>query len=619
MLHRRTPIHDSRGICSGCFVRGREPVWGPVKHSDAHHLARKQSLGVYGACIVRLSRRCRSALRAFDLYRKGYPMHAERPFELPDLDLMTEIDHDEGAAKLEANPRQWRAAQVVGVSGLLGLLGNLLFYHFPPGINVPLYLLVFVGTALALVWAFARPIVFHNAALTVLALLFAFLLSVQTAPQLVMLNGLLMIGSLVLALRFASVPRFLGGGWRVSFRAALATAMIGWIEGPLMLLGNAAGYLRQVELEQRQVAHLTSIARGLVLTVPVIGLFALLLSSADVIFQDLLARGLSWIKPENAQSIVAQGVITAGFAWLALTGFRLMLHDDDADALAAPARKTQSPVLFRVGMIEAGMLLGSVDTLFAVFMIIQARYLFGGSSNIHAQGYTFAEYARRGFYELLAVSFMTMLLALTLEQVTHRKRENERVFRTLTGLMIGLTLLVLVAAYYRLHLYQDAYGFTRIRVMSGVFMVWLGLLLIGLLAAILARRTEWFWLGGLTVVCGFVLTLNAMNMDGFIASRNITRYDDTGKLDAPYLLTLSDDAIPAVAGLLARADLPEDTRETLLVGLGSRLYRLDQARAEWHVLGYHIGQARAWRALDEHRAILGPYLRPAWQTYDTWW
>lgn len=260
------------------------------------------------------------------------------------------------------------------------------------------------------------------------------------------------------------------------------------------------------------------------------------------------------------------------------------------------------------------MLLGSVDMLFALFIVIQARYLFGGHANITIEGYTYADYARRGFYELLMVSFMTMLLALAVNSMTHRKREREALFRALTGIMIGLTLLLLAAAYYRLHLYQDAYGFTRIRVMSGVFMFWLGVLLITLLVTILRHTPNWFGMGVLLTAAGFVLTLNVINMDGFIARQNITRFDDSGKLDVAYLLTLSDDAIPVVANLLDRRDLPDDMRETLLVGLGHRFYLLDTDRADWHLLGYHWGKDRAWHALNDHRVTLQAYRVPGWRS-----
>jgi hypothetical protein len=108
---------------------------------------------------------------------------------------------------------------------------------------------------------------------------------------------------------------------------------------------------------------------------------------------------------------------------------------------------------------------------------------------------------------------------------------------------------------------------------------------------------------------GFALTLNLLNLDGFIAHRNIERFEDTGKLDVLYLTSLSDDALPAIGPLLEDERLPEEDRLILRQELGLRLYELDRDRRERGVLDHHFGKARAWRALDEYRDTLGPYLR----------
>jgi hypothetical protein len=201
---------------------------------------------------------------------------------------------------------------------------------------------------------------------------------------------------------------------------------------------------------------------------------------------------------------------------------------------------------------------------------------------------------------------MTMLL-VTLESLTYRKREEEMTFKSLTVMMIALTFVILIAAFRRLSLYEDAYGYTRIRVMSGTFMVWLAVLLGVLLIAILRHRREVFWIGCIATGLGFVLTLNLINMDGFIARHNIERFADTGKLDVGYLLSLSDDAIPTVATLLDNNELDAVQSEQLRRGLGARLYVLDRDQKERDPFGYHIGKTRAWRALDSYRPTLELY------------
>ncbi len=202
-------------------------------------------------------------------------------------------------------------------------------------------------------------------------------------------------------------------------------------------------------------------------------------------------RVLAFFLPDSMPGLIEQGMLIAAFSVIGLTVFWTMLGKTPI-VWSDPSQRAKTRP-FRLNMIEASMLLGSVNVLFIAFVVIQARYFFGGEANITDQGYTYAEYARRGFYELLAVSCMTMALLVTLEALTSRKREEENVFRALVALMVGLTLVILVAAFQRLSLYEDAYGYTRIRVMSSTFMIWLALLLSALLVAILWHRRVLFW------------------------------------------------------------------------------------------------------------------------------
>ncbi len=131
-----------------------------------------------------------------------------------------------------------------------------------------------------------------------------------------------------------------------------------------------------------------------------------------------------------------------------------------------------------LGFTEAAVVLGAVVLLFAIFVVIQFRYFFGGQTNIGVQGYTFSEYARRGFGELVAVAFFSLLLFLGLSAIVRRQSQIQR--RAFSGLGIGMVALVgvmLVSAFQRLLLYEAAYGFSRLRMYTHIFMIWLGVLL----------------------------------------------------------------------------------------------------------------------------------------------
>jgi hypothetical protein len=531
-------------------------------------------------------------------------MQAETKIPLPEFDELIGFAA-ETPSEAEAL-RQFTAALIASASLLMGLIGNLLFHATPVGLNVFLYVALCLLIAFGLLVYLQRPIARTRAIFAIPAALFALLLGARSAPPLIIFNAAALLSSLLIVVLLSGTARLMSGRWLNLLQQAIETALMGWIESLRSVVPDSARWFGRAELDYQQLANLRSALRGVLITLPVVAVFTLLLSSADVVFGNLAEQALSFFLPDSAAGVIEQLFLITLFTVISLTAFWTMLNDrSDASEDASPQEK---PRRFRLNMIEASTMLGSINFLFVAFVVIQTRYFFGGEANITAQGYTYAEYARRGFYELLAVSCMTMLLLVALESLTYRKREEEMSFRGLVVLMVALTFVILIAAFQRLNLYENAYGYTRIRVMSGAFMIWLAVLLGVLLITILRHQRETFGIGCIVTGLGFILTLNLMNMDGFIASQNIARFEDTGKLDVGYLLTLSDDAIPTIATLVESHALDTNDHEHLLHGLGARLDTLDRDREARGMFGYHIGKARAWQALDNHREILQPDL-----------
>ncbi len=199
-----------------------------------------------------------------------------------------------------------------------------------------------------------------------------------------------------------------------------------------------------------------------------------------------------------------------------------------------------------LGSTETTIIMGAVNLLFFSFVSIQFRYFFGGEKNISLDGYTFSEYARRGFGELLAVAFFTLFIIMVLSSITIRKEKKNRVvFSALTGLMTAFIGVILLSSLQRLALYEAAYGFTRLRAYSHICVIWIGILFLAILVLEILGAHRYFTLATLISVAGFVLTMNAVNIDGFIIRENFERLsDEEAALDTYYLNTLSDDGIP---------------------------------------------------------------------------
>ncbi len=251
--------------------------------------------------------------------------------------------------------------------------------------------------------------------------------------------------------------------------------------------------------------------------------------------QVLLIGGIGW---------VASGTLAYGVAR------RRARPADDADAKP----KAKLPAL---GMIEASIVLGTVDLLFALFVIIQFAYFFGGRATLTVNDLTYAEYARRGFFELVAVSVLTLGLVNALDWVTVRHAlRHTRIFRVFAVILVALTGVILVSAAQRMSLYEDQFGFTALRVQTHVFMIWLAVLFGFFLLALFRVRERIFSLGVLIVLIGYVGTLDLINVEGYIAEHNIARMDEGYGIDFAYLNTFSADAAPVMFDLFQTAQSP---------------------------------------------------------------
>jgi hypothetical protein len=252
--------------------------------------------------------------------------------------------------------------------------------------------------------------------------------------------------------------------------------------------------------------------------------------------------------------------------------------------------------------------LGSVLALFAVFVFIQFQYFFGGLTNIQIDGYTYSEYARRGFGELVTVAFFSLLLILSANGVTRRETKTQR--RVFSGLGIGivaLVLVMLVSAFQRLVLYETAYGFSRLRTYTHVFMIWLALLLVAVAVLEILNRERAFALAAVIASLGFALSLGIMNVDGFIVQQNVDRTVRGEDFDASYLMELSADAVPALAAAYQTQSLPASVKEGVGAALVCYASRNSHDDDPYPWQSFHLSRANAARILASLESDLEAY------------
>jgi Domain of unknown function (DUF4153) len=233
-----------------------------------------------------------------------------------------------------------------------------------------------------------------------------------------------------------------------------------------------------------------------------------------------------------------------------------------AVAFAVLAARARRPVT--LGSLEATIdlaptsaagswlpLLVSVDLLFAAFVVMQFASFFGGRAMVLAEeGLTFAEYARRGFWELLAAAIITGGVIAFAWVAGGRDRSPRGSFRWLAGALVGLDLVVLVSAFRRLTLYEDAFGWTWPRLAVHAAILAVAALLVCGAVAVFRGRVAWLATAAAVVATVTLIGISLVDPDAFIARRNLERSARTGELDVGELRSLSADAVPALADAL---------------------------------------------------------------------
>ncbi|MFA9560564.1 DUF4153 domain-containing protein [Evansella sp. AB-rgal1] len=185
----------------------------------------------------------------------------------------------------------------------------------------------------------------------------------------------------------------------------------------------------------------------------------------------------------------------------------------------------------------------TLNLIYLLFTIVQFQYFFSGGST---GTLTYAEYARRGFFELMTVTIINYVtLATTLR---FSKKGPASFVKIQLTLLILFSSIMLTSAFMRLMMYEQAFGYTYQRIFAHAFMVYLIVIFAFTLVKVWAYRLSLARFYILFTLL-FYLGLNVINIDSIIVEKNIERYEATGKIDIEYLGSLSYSAVPALVEL----------------------------------------------------------------------
>ncbi|MGL5818498.1 MAG: DUF4153 domain-containing protein, partial [Phycicoccus sp.] len=396
---------------------------------------------------------------------------------------------------------------------------------------------------------------------------------------------------LAAALTSVAVVRASGGVVTLAVLAAVVVTSVGLTRahGLLAMVASAAAWplsaLRGLPLLGRtisatsQLSVLWPVLRTVGVSIVALAVFGGLFATGDAVFGSWAAAvvpDLGW------DSIVARVFVLFLVAGVTLTGAYLAINPPLVDRVRMPGGSRSRATW------EWAVPVGIVAALFGGFLLAQATAMWGGRAYLRrTTGLSYAEYVHQGFGQLTAATFLTVLVvAITVRVASVATTRDRLVLRGSIGVLCVFTLAVVASALYRMSLYQEAFGYTVLRVWVDGFEAWLGLVVVFVLVG--AVRLSWSWVPRAVLVSGaaFALGFAAMNPDAWVANRNIDRHQAGAPLDTLYLSSLSEDAVPVVT-----ERLPSEVARCVVAYGSSGVDGSD----DW--LGWNLGRARAASAV----------------------
>ncbi|MFE5521957.1 DUF4153 domain-containing protein [Streptomyces virginiae] len=329
------------------------------------------------------------------------------------------------------------------------------------------------------------------------------------------------------------------------------------------------------------------IAKATVVAAVLLLLFGALFASADAAFADLLGDLMPDVSVEDGPvrfMLFLLGTI------LALAAARTAAAPLRWDRIKVAPGKPRSRVEWALPLVV-------LNLLFAGFNAVQLAVLFGGYDKVlKSTDLTYAEYAREGFWQLLWATLLTLaVIALALRWAPRSGAGDRRFVRIVLGVLCVLTLVVVASALRRMDLYVEAYGLTRLRVSVAAMELWLGLVIVLIMAAGLFGG-RWPARAFAGSAAAAVLAFGLLSPDGMVAERNVARFEEDAKIDLSYFQSLSADAVPGLDRL------PEPQRSCALRGINDEL--AEAGDVPWYAMSW--GEYRARQILRD-RPVTASY------------
>jgi len=362
--------------------------------------------------------------------------------------------------------------------------------------------------------------------------------------------------------------------------------------------------------------------QGFIIVTPFVLIVLLLLTSADQMFSKFVTDFFKntfgeWFKDGDATISTLLKLFVGGCISIYSMVYLFSLWNKESilhNLLAKNGERDVIEAKKNWDVVVTAVFMGALNLIFILFVVVQIKYMFGGEDNILGSGanFSYAEYARKGFSELLIVSILVYAIVLLMNLKVYTANLMQKlVFRGNFVVMTACAIVINYSAFQRILLYEDIYGFTNLRVIVNFAIVVVTLLYLCLLISSLLKN-PWKFINTSSALIGFMVMLAFISVpnDMLVTELNYVRYKNTKKIDVPYLTTLSDEAIPSIVKIVKDEDSEPTVKAFLRADLEKRHENIMKSRENWQsynvmnqynkiLLDEVLGEDNNWRANAE--------------------
>jgi len=254
-----------------------------------------------------------------------------------------------------------------------------------------------------------------------------------------------------------------------------------------------------------------------------------LLSSADNEFAKVFSGIFKNINIFNVPELTIR-IITIVIAFFYFAGFFMnMLDKENGLKEFEKDEKTEKKESYTIRMM-----ITVLNLVYLVFCFTQIKVLFT------EQNIKYSEFARKGFFQLMIVSLINIIVILKANNKNLRETEKQEKYKkTMCIVMVIFTLVIIISAFARMTLYQQNYGYTRLRVLVDLTLITEIILLIPTVIYILENKINLIKTYFVIIITMYCI-VNFINVDKFIVKNNIDRYKETGHIDIEYLIDMNN-------------------------------------------------------------------------------